>query len=667
MPSLNKSAMRLNRLPLSLCPRKFFEGRASLPCNNRASSSTVTTVTTERENQVRITIPTRIERSPTDVLKALASTLERDFTAAHYKYHDDPYLTPLSNISKRSYALSKESGRRAARYFLENYPHLFYRDDAEPKIPAFSYPDTFSTETQVNENDLKNCIGCRQVANAIQVYENCKKLKVEISQQVLQSFLELVCFYNNQEGPDAEYLEQTWFRQRDDRVDRKKTWLDGSLAEKIFESMPDKTPEAMNALISGFGRFNAAEKALKMYEEARGNNVLLEADTYNSLLKVVPFLRGSGDSQWELILDLLRDMSVTNTRPNLGTLNEILDVLTRLGIWKNARNMALRTVSEMKKLGVEPSLGSYSCLLTIFINDRTGGANPQILYDIMDIVEGKDHSIRHPKDVTFFVNAMSVAREPLGDLELASRIHQLLLKGENYKLIGDGVKESVYFAQMVKLICQTETMDGIRDFYMKYVPHVYTPEPGVMAHIIEAAEFHEAYDFLPLLWSDCQYFEYSTRDQVYKPLLKAMANAKTKDSSIHEKLVTVTQDFIKKIDEAVSEERYGSGSKAWSGEMLSTCMRIFLNGNDLEKANQVLIKLAEKQNDIMGFADTDVLQDYCQKLIESNEIESLLRCCKYATDVGNDFVIKFVGENLDKIPEDDLHRKKLVMMVQSVS
>jgi hypothetical protein len=68
----------------------------------------------------------------------------------------------------------------------------------------------------------------------------------------------------------------------------------------------------------------------------------------------------------------------------------------------------------------------------------------------------------------------------------------------------------------------------------------------------------------------------------------------------------------------------------------------------------------------VGFADTEILQEYCDKLIETGETKGLAECCKYASDVGNDFVLKFVGESLDKIPQDD-NTKKLVQIIQSVS
>lgn len=72
-----------------------------------------------------IVIPKRIERSSTDILSALAATVGRDFTAPHYKYHDDPYLIPTTNINKRAFAMAQESGRKAAKWIKDKHGDLF--------------------------------------------------------------------------------------------------------------------------------------------------------------------------------------------------------------------------------------------------------------------------------------------------------------------------------------------------------------------------------------------------------------------------------------------------------------------------------------------------------------------------------------------------------------
>lgn len=68
------------------------------------------------------------------LLQALATTIKRDPTAPHYKYHDDPYLIPVSSANKRTYALSQESGRKAAMWIREKHANLFQHRDAEPPI-----------------------------------------------------------------------------------------------------------------------------------------------------------------------------------------------------------------------------------------------------------------------------------------------------------------------------------------------------------------------------------------------------------------------------------------------------------------------------------------------------------------------------------------------------
>lgn len=89
------------------------------------SSSGAHYTTAAPAEDVPIEIPNRIERSPTDLLQALASTVARDYTAPHYKYHDDPFLIPMSNAAKRTYAMSKESGRKAAKWIKEEHRELF--------------------------------------------------------------------------------------------------------------------------------------------------------------------------------------------------------------------------------------------------------------------------------------------------------------------------------------------------------------------------------------------------------------------------------------------------------------------------------------------------------------------------------------------------------------
>lgn len=73
-----------------------------------------------------------------------------------------------------------------------------------------------------------------------------------------------------------------------------------------------------------------------------------------------------------------------------------------------------------------------------------GGPVSTILHDIMKEVEHKEHSIRDISDTNFFVTAMDICNNHLNDPELGKRVDRLLHLGNNYNLIGDSYKESIY-------------------------------------------------------------------------------------------------------------------------------------------------------------------------------------------------------------------------------
>ena len=87
----------------------------------------------------QIEIPARVERGPTDILEALAGTVGKDFTAPHYRYHDDPWLIPYKLDNKRAYTLSKESGRKAAKFIMNQHPDLFEHNRIEADPPATAF------------------------------------------------------------------------------------------------------------------------------------------------------------------------------------------------------------------------------------------------------------------------------------------------------------------------------------------------------------------------------------------------------------------------------------------------------------------------------------------------------------------------------------------------
>ncbi|KAH7937092.1 hypothetical protein HPB49_007849 [Dermacentor silvarum] len=378
---------------------------------SRLASTQTAPSTSSADGSVKqsIVIPKRIHRGPTDILKALASTVQRDFTAPHYKYHDDPFFIPASNVAKRTYALAKESGRKAAKYFLDKYPDSFAHNPAQPNVEAFNPKKKYTAETEVEESDLAACIENVDLDSAVIVYQNLKTKGTVVSQDVLQSFLELLCFYNCRQPLDEDLTEERWQRQMAPRETRK-SWKDGGLAEQVFDSIENKDGRAYAALIQGMAKHYHVDKAYELFQEMVSKGVTPPLEVYNSLLSVVPFLRESYDSRWELARELMQGIERNRLKPNINTMNTILEVVSRFGASPSARKYALQVFSEMKHLGIEPSLASYYYLLVIFC--KTRGAPSTILHSIMKEIENKSFEMRDPKDVFFFVSAMDVIYTP---------------------------------------------------------------------------------------------------------------------------------------------------------------------------------------------------------------------------------------------------------------
>uniref|UniRef100_A0A1B0C5U0 Uncharacterized protein n=1 Tax=Glossina palpalis gambiensis TaxID=67801 RepID=A0A1B0C5U0_9MUSC len=247
-----------------------------------------------------IEIPKRIHRSPSDILYALAATVGRDATAAHYKYHDDPYLIPTSNITKRTYAMAQEAGRKAAKWIKEEHRDLFKHQEAEPHIKAFAPKLIFTENSEVALQTLEELIQLFEVRDAVFVYNLLKKKGLEINSETKQNLLELVSFYNNEEPLSEDLYEERSFRQSNESRERnRKTWKDGDLAEQLFHEIEPKTEKAYAALIRGMATYFQAERAYALLQEALEKQFQMDTTTFNSVLSVVNFLKDTADLRWK--------------------------------------------------------------------------------------------------------------------------------------------------------------------------------------------------------------------------------------------------------------------------------------------------------------------------------------------------------------------------------
>ena len=78
-------------------------------------------------------------------------------------------------------------------------------------------------------------------------------------------------------------------------------------------------------------------------------------------------------------------MAADDLRPDTSTLTAVMHAIQTFGAWRQSREKALAAWREFRRLGVQPSLASYYCLISVFYRDRewsvqTGSAGARIVW-----------------------------------------------------------------------------------------------------------------------------------------------------------------------------------------------------------------------------------------------------------------------------------------------
>lgn len=622
--------------------RRVVGVRLTLPW--RGVSSQVSVSSKETSAEVPIVIPKRIQRGPTDILKALASTIQRDYTAPHYKYHDDPFFIPAGNPAKRSFALSKESGRKTAKFFLEKYPDSFANNPAVPNVPAFNPPTkVFNEETECSEDDLKSCIQATRINDSVTIYQNLKAKDTLISDETLLNLLELLTFYNCKEPLAEDLFEERWVYKQEGR-DTKRTWV-GGLSEEVFERIKDKDARAMSAMVQGMAKHYEAKKACGYYGQMKENGFTPSVHAFNNLISCSLFLHEGFEQRWTFVKEILTDMKIVGVSPTLITFNNALEVCSRFGSQASGKQHSLAILAEMRHLGIEPSLATFYFMLSIFCRDK--GPVSYILHDIMEIIKDKEFIVQDVRDVMFFVTAMEVCHNHLMDKELAYKVHELL--EANYHMMGDAIKESVYYQNLFKLLSATETVDKLMELYNKYVPNLYTPEPSVLQDILEAIDIHKTPRYLPQLWSDIIVFGHAERDRIVAAVVHLTATLNPEDPNLQKQFVTIANDVMQRADEATKSERRQFGKAfEWNAKMLADIITTCIIGGDMAGAWRALRKLYEDQQTIIGYPKVEPLRLFVETALEQGDHDKAFYCAKYATDLAYQEVAEFMKDNAEK-------------------
>ncbi|XP_029793596.1 pentatricopeptide repeat domain-containing protein 3, mitochondrial [Suricata suricatta] len=603
---------------------RFYSGSATLP---KAEGANVTGIE-------EVVIPKKKTWDKVAVLQALASTVNRDSTAAPYAFQDDPYLIPTSSVESRSFLLAKKSGENAAKFIINSHPKYFQKDIAEPHIPCLM-PECFEPQIEdVSEAALKERIKLKKVRASVNMFDQLLQAGTTVSLETSNSLLDLLCYYGDQE-PSADYHFQQSEKSEDleeaiEENDEKSKkaghqsgvmWRAKNNAERIFALMPEKNSYSYCTMIRGMVKHRAFGQALNLYTELQNNRLHADVYTFNALIEATALsMNEKLEDKWNKILELLKEMAAQKVKPNLQTFNTILKCLRRFRSF--GRLPALQTFREMKAIGIEPSLATYHYIIQLFYqHENSSKGSSFIIYDIMNEIKGKRFSPQDPDDDMFFQSAMR-ACSFLRDLELAYQVHGLLNTGDNWKFIGPDHRRNFYYSKFFSLLCLMEQIDVTLKWYKDLIPSVFFPRTQTLIDLLQALDVANRLEVIPQIWKDSKECSQTFRNDLKEEILMLMARDRHPPE-----LQVAFADCAADVKATYESQDARQTAPDWPANPLNYIAVLFLRAGRTQEAWKML-ELFRKHNKIPG---NELLHEFMDSAKASNNPAQAIEIVKLAS------------------------------------
>ncbi|CAL1543287.1 unnamed protein product [Lymnaea stagnalis] len=534
-----------------------------------------------------INIPDKIERSPTAILSALASTVRNDLNQPMYLSIDDPYLYLNNDRAKKFAMASMDSGRNAAKLMLSEYKEYMTQMWEEPLPEVWRDINKGYVHKDASEAALLERISKRHVTEAIQVYTAMKAKEPPLSQEAQEKLLELLTVFNC-EDPETQselhlFIEPPMLTTHSPFP--LSTWKKGNMAEQVFNSLPEKTCKAYCYMLRGMAKHYDKESALNLYNEMKAAKMTADVYTFNLLLKVSSLDAQSVDEIRLSIESLLKDMSAGNVRPNVETFNSILCNCRRVSRWTGSKMFALAVLSEMKACDIEPNLATYNDVLNIFYYSKSRDSSPQpkspdLFENILEAIENKEFIAVSEGDYTFFRSAMRVVVNSFPDSKYALRLHKVLQHGKNSDLLGHRQLQYGYYNDLFNIIVQLEHTDVVMELYQQVVPYIFLPSSEIYHLIFENISLHETYHYLPQIYIDLETTAMFFRNDFLLDFFRLVAHKKH-EPQLQSQMCDITESLIKSwLMKRERQREYPAVDGAVLGEMIL----IYLYNEDDKKA-----------------------------------------------------------------------------------
>ncbi|XP_068870787.1 small ribosomal subunit protein mS39 [Aphelocoma coerulescens] len=610
-------------------------GRES--CRSSSSSAALgKTVDNSQVTQEEIVLPRRKTWDKLAVLQTLASTVNRDPTAAHYMFQDDPFLMPRNAANSRLYSLSKESGRNAAKYIIKNFPQYFDKTFAEPNIP-YLMPESLTPQTEgVSEEALRERIHLRMVKESVDIFDQLLQAGTPVSLETTNSLLDLLCFYGDvkptpeKEEEEKEDLEEPGENASEQKAPKRQfqrgsqssgpRWRENNHAERIFKIMPERNAHSYCTMIRGMVKHGAYSKAYDMYIDLLNERHKADVHTFNALIRAVPYLKEKFVERWELAKDFLTHMAQQKVQPTLLTFNSVLKTLRRCG--GVGRSMSLSVLKEMEALDIEPSLASYDHLLSMYYKG-VDVQSSDIISEVLNEVEKRSFTAQDPDDASFFPTAMQVCCD-LKDIKLAYQLNKALEKGDNWKFL-DVDRLNGYWSKFFSLLCMMEQIEVVLKWYKEMSFSLFYPSPKNILGLLQALDAANQLEVIPSVWEDVKQLGFSRRQDLLEEFLSLMSRDQH-PSEIQLAFAKCAEE-IKAVHEAAG---LGQVPLEWTGSALGHVVVLFSRAGRTQDAWNMM----ERFQQINRIPTDKVMDEFLNCAKQTNSPDEAIKMVKLAASLG---------------------------------
>jgi len=447
-------------------------------------------------------IKPRKKRDRYTVLRVLASTVDPTPGKPQYGFYDDPILNPRSAIKKREARAAIQAGKDAADYVIKQYPELFRL--REP-VPAWPDPEKEISTAERNVGTLLYLIeDDTNIVEAISLYNELKETDSTLDIDVHNQMLDFVAFHAVL--PDGN-------------KDTSRKWSDEWYAEKLFQELQEvANSKTYESFILALLRHGELQRAFQIFNELAGKGFTGSTFLCNQLLEQVSNMHDDDESRWDAVQEIIDYMKKYQVHPDLVTFNTMLEIASNMT--QSGSVTAQKLIREMKRLKIEPSLGSYYYLMSAEKKERM--SNIQILSEVVSDLkkQGGEFTLQHHGDILFFETAMGVARYKRST-DRARDLFKLALRGDNKKLLGS--KSSAFFGHYLCTIAYSDkSMDTIMEEYEKVVPKLLTPREWVYEDFFRACTRLGDPTNIPRLYKDMVTLRVRLNENVCNALFSAL-------------------------------------------------------------------------------------------------------------------------------------------------